>query len=529
MSFGYPQQYANGLNTNSQIRRSTDMINQRGANYQVLLTGSTYIPSMELDVDMYVNDELESRLQLVPFSIKENNSNGYDYKFNIRPYDFYVNYVQSEHYKYYYINDWYQTNSDINMNRDYTNIVKANYKFGYRYISGATVVTEYTGGTPTNDYNHYTVIPIGTSYTGFTASGYTNTGKYFDYVGGQFQLQDHYILQNFDQEVGTTITSGGTLYTLDVNRDLSPMSQFYMDGPSLPSPSTTARFLTESPRIQYIQDYESYSLSFLNGLTGDRQYNETDFAVFKFYNENNTLVNYFEQEINFSGTSWATPTTAYTDNLRVWFLPCGPVEIDNIFSTIAWSGVAYYTVQLYYGLPTDDPNRQSTGPIGPSSERFYFYLYENCLPQNTRIAWLNSKGGYDYFTFRSYRQDIKKINRTTFDNRYYATYLTSPDRDYGRSVKNLTTDVVEEFVLESEFLSVSYGEWLEELFLSPQVYEVKEDYISPLDRQDKVYKDLRPVQILSTEVEKINTKHRKLNKYRITMKYATSYFTNNGF
>jgi hypothetical protein len=56
-----------------------------------------------------------------------------------------------------------------------------------------------------------------------------------------------------------------------------------------------------------------------------------------------------------------------------------------------------------------------------------------------------------------------------------------------------------------------------------------EDYISPLDRQDKIYKDLTPVQVLSTEVEKITKKHRKLNKYRITLGVANTFFVNKGF
>jgi hypothetical protein len=84
-------------------------------------------------------------------------------------------------------------------------------------------------------------------------------------------------------------------------------------------------------------------------------------------------------------------------------------------------------------------------------------------------------------------------------------------------------------VLESDWLSVPMGNWLEQLFLSPQVYEMRPDFISPIDRQDKIYKDLRPVQVLSTEVETITKNHRKLNKYKITLKYATTYFTNKGF
>ncbi len=157
------------------------------------------------------------------------------------------------------------------------------------------------------------------------------------------------------------------------------------------------------------------------------------------------------------------------------------------------------------------------------------YLDANCGPEDTRLAFLNNRGGYDYYTFTKYRSDVKKISRKTYDSRYYATNIASPDRDFGRTVKTFDTEVEREFVLESDFLSVAYGDWLEQLFYSPQVYEMKEDYVSPLDRQDKIYKDLRPIQVLSTEVETINVKHKKLNKYRITCKYADGFFVNKGF
>ena len=97
------------------------------------------------------------------------------------------------------------------------------------------------------------------------------------------------------------------------------------------------------------------------------------------------------------------------------------------------------------------------------------------------------------------------------------------------SYQTFNTDIQREFVLESDYINVAYGEWLQQLFYSPQVYEVREDFISPMDRQDKVYKDLRPIQVLSTEVETITKKHRKLNKYRITCKYADGFFVNKGF
>ncbi len=533
MAFGYQQLYANGLNNNTQLRRATDMVYQRGGNYNIVLTGTSFESSMELDVDLYSDGTKVGRMQLVPFDV--NLSGGtYYYSFNLRPYNYLSNYVQSEHMQYYWKNDWFQTNNTININNSYPNIITANFKYGYRYVnSSGTTVTEYTGTTPTNNLNHYTNIPNCITATGFTASGFTNTGEYFDYVGGQFQMgSDKYILPNFDQEIGTVMGTGLTINTLDIYRRLSPMSQYLMDYPTLPEQSETARFLTDAPRIQYIQPDENYVLYYLNGQSGDRMVVEADYAVFKLYNSSNTLLSVngsWNQQLNFSGTTYASPT-GYTDTLTVNALPCGPADIQNLFLTgQTFTGVSYYTVQLYYSFPTNSTSRASIGPVGPVSEIFYFYLYNNCQPENTRLAFLNSKGGYDYYTFKSYRQDTKKISMQTYDSRYFSTDNSGPDINVGRSVKTFGTDVAREIVLESEFLSVPIAQWLEQMFYSPQVYEVKENFISPMDRQDKIYWDLRPVQILSTEVETITKKHRKLNKYRITLKYADTFFANQGF
>jgi hypothetical protein len=531
-TFGYPTQYANGLNNNSQLRRSSDMIYQRGGTYEINLTGDTFVSSLEMDVDLYVNDSKVGKMSLVPFDVVTSGpltGLTYTYKFNLRPYDYVSNYVDTEHYQYYHKNDWFTTNNIININNPYPNNVKANYKFGYKYMSGSTQITEYSGTTPTNDYNHYTDIPYNQSQTGFTASGFTNTGPYFDYVGGAFQMdKDHYILPNFDQEIGTVMGTGLTINTVDIYRRLSPMSQYLMDNPTVPEPSQTSRFLTDAPRIQYIQSDENYVLYYLAGQTGDRQVIPADYLVLQFYNSSNTRINYVQQQLNFSGTTYESPT-GYTDNLRVFNLPVGPQDIVNLYSSIDWSLVDYYTAQIFYGLPTNDPDRVTTGPVGPLSESFSFYLVDNCQPENTRLAFLNSKGGFDYFTFTSFRNDTKSIKTTTYDNRYYSPNLSSPDRNYGRSVKTFDTQVDREIVLESDYLSVEEGNWLEQLFYSPQVYIMDKDYISPMDRQDKYYKDLKPVTVVSTEVERITKKHRKLNKYRITLKMASSFFVNKGF
>ncbi len=98
MGFGYQQLYSNGLNSNTQLRRSADMIYQRGGTYEVVLTGDTYVTSMELDVDMFSNDSKVGRMSIVPYNVSQSGAT-YTYRFNIRPYDYMSNFVQTQHYQ----------------------------------------------------------------------------------------------------------------------------------------------------------------------------------------------------------------------------------------------------------------------------------------------------------------------------------------------------------------------------------------------------------------------------------------------
>ena len=533
-TFGYQLLYGNGLNSNSQIRRSTDMIYQRGGTYTIILEGDTYVSSMEMDVDIYVDGVRKGRQQVVPNSIVAGGP-GWEYTFNIRVYDYVSNFLESEHVKYYLKNDWLNTSNEIN-NKDYNNIVEVDIKYGYRYISGTTTVTEYTN-LPDNEFDHYTDIPNCLSTTGFTASDFTNTGNNFHFVGGVFQQDEKFYYPNQDQELGTIIGTGVTINTVDTYRRLSPMSQFLMDYPSLPEKSETSRFLTEAPRIQTVGENENYILYYLGGQTGDRQVIEADFAVFTFYDINNTRLYTFEQDL------YNDYPTGYTSNLNVRKVPCGPKEItelynENVFgnSGLAQGQIVYYTVQLFGAYSYVTGRHEAFGGLVPVSEIFYFYtcferesIKRCCGPESTRLSFLNPRGGYDYYTFTAFRNDTKKIDRKTYDNRHYSPSLNGPDHDFGRSSRVFNQEVTEEIVLETDYINVEKGEWLQGLFLSPQVYEVRETFISPLDSQEKLYLDLRPVEVISTDVETITKKHKKLNKYRITLKKSNTFFTNKGF
>lgn len=176
MAFGYPNLYANGLNSNTQIRRSVDMAYQRGATYGIYLTGSTYEQSLEMVVDIYINGVKEGRMEVVPYSVENlpsPNETDVAYKFNVRPYDYIQNFIEAEHYGKYKGMNWAQTNEEINIDDIYPNSVQFNLKYGYQYVSGTTVVREFTDD-PTNDLDHYTDIPSCPGSTGYTPTDLTN-------------------------------------------------------------------------------------------------------------------------------------------------------------------------------------------------------------------------------------------------------------------------------------------------------------------------------------------------------------------
>ena len=546
MSFGYPVNTL-GQNSPTQIRRSVDMIYQRGATYEVILTGTTYEESMELVVDMYNKDIKVGQMSLVPYNTSLSGATYY-YKFGIRPYDYMSNYIETQHYTMYTSANSFTLfnrqvnaapNNSVNIIKNfYRNITKANYKYGYRYYSGTTLVNEWTGTTPTNDLQHTWQLPNCQFQNQWQLNtNYTN-GIYFDYIGGQLQMDEHLFLPNFDQEMGfpLTLETGITIVLpTDYERNYSPASQFIFDYPRTPYQSEKSRFLTDAPRIQYIGLNEGYNLYYLQGQTGDRKVIEANQVVYTFYDENNTTLSRLNYPLitNSSEYNVFRAPTGFTDTLDIWVLPTGPLELSEIgvFNTSldAWSGVTYYTAQICSSYATNYTGFEAIGPVVPVSEKFYFYIKDNCLPQNTRLAWLNNRGGYDYYTFTAYRQDTKKITRQSYDSRLYTTTTSSPDRNIGRTIKTFATDVEQEIVLETDFLSVPIADWLQQLFYSPQVYIMNKDYISQVGPTSIVYKDLTPTQVLSTEVQTITKKHQKLNKYKITMKVGNNFFVNKGF
>lgn len=82
-----------------------------------------------------------------------------------------------------------------------------------------------------------------------------------------------------------------------------------------------------------------------------------------------------------------------------------------------------------------------------------------------RIAWLNSLGGVDYYTFKYISNSSKRITRVNFDKNLNYPYTNS-----SRGLTTYKLDNFDQWSVVSDPLSDGESEWLGDLFTSTEVY-----------------------------------------------------------
>jgi hypothetical protein len=115
-----------------------------------------------------------------------------------------------------------------------------------------------------------------------------------------------------------------------------------------------------------------------------------------------------------------------------------------------------------------------------------------------RLHWLNRLGGFDCFNFDRYYTETSQIERK-FYKRPYGN-VTSGSWSYAvsdRNNVNMINTSRKQFVIQTNWISETEAEWLEELMTSPVVY---------LEESATV---LKAVNIIDTSYE---TKYRQKDK-----------------
>ena len=237
---------------------------------------------------------------------------------------------------------------------------------------------------------------------------------------------------------------------------------------------------TGGKRVNYVRESDWHTVAFLNYNTAF--WSNILHIEVAYYDEDNAnlSVTYFDNEPSKGG---ALPTGSKTKFNALIYFGCGTANLENQgFSANAKpshagnSGWKYYTIR---GSSGDDTTVNADGSTGyPLDNEFYettrYYFIKDtsggCKYPIRRLAWFNSKGGYDYFNFMmksTQTLDITRDNYETLVGNFGGDYYSYNNTSRGKVTRK--TGAILRETLETDWILEKEGQLLESLFTSIRV------------------------------------------------------------
>lgn len=228
---------------------------------------------------------------------------------------------------------------------------------------------------------------------------------------------------------------------------------------------TQGKFLTNSPTATTVGNMERRYLSVFNFDTpdvGDLSVKKATFLVINTYqNSGGNLTNIYY----FQGNS------ATTIGFKGYHFPAGVANINmipfgnfvaGVYPSINIDTDYAYDITLFNGGPAIDVQISET-------RRFEF---EQCSRYDrVRLKFLNRLGQFDYFSFDLVSRDTITSEKTTFKkNLPISYYLGNTSGNREKTVLNSTNQKTKK--VTSNWVTDDVSTWLEELWTSPEVYEI---------------------------------------------------------
>ena len=295
--------------------------------------------------------------------------------------------------------------------------------------------------------------------------------------------------------------------TNDFGYDLTPyMLQNLADTPA-------GGYITNAPKDQYatINDYGTFA--FFNGM------NTFDFSFFvgsssppvgyKFTVKEIRIILRDSNNVQLGSTITMTNSqlnggwsgiagtgddaTNFTSQTKFLFAGVFPANLRgwSADAILHIANTSYYQIQAY---------DQDDLPLG---EEYRIHIVKECLYPPVRIAWLNKFGAWDYYTFlkkssknlKSQRKEYTKL-RGTWNGAVY-----NPNRPTGGQM-NYLVQTNETIKVNTDYITESEAEWLQELFNSQQMYIVNDYHFNT--GVNNINRFVEPV-ILTTSSYKVKT------------------------
>jgi len=301
----------------------------------------------------------------------------------------------------------------------------------------------------------------------------------------------------------TVLIYNGVLYDTDI-LNLSSSSGnfgFNLDQAGFIMNSNTDKFLTNAPTTQYIRENDYLTLSYFS------QYN-FDFLVggastthpsvktiqIQFYYNGSTTGSLITKTIQASAGGHAGYMN--DSNTKLQFAGVGTGNLVGAGETIPtnWD---YYTVKAL-----DDNSNVISGTYN------FYKQTEDCKEYETiRLTWLNKFGVWDYYnftkksvrTFNTQRMSYTQITGTWNTSRFRPDGHTGGTKYFGNNVK-------ESITLNTDYITENEAIWLEELFISNDVYILEQRSTDDAD-QGYMRKYIKP----TTIIDKKHTRKTKAN------------------
>ena len=227
-----------------------------------------------------------------------------------------------------------------------------------------------------------------------------------------------------------------------------------------------------------------------------------------------------ENSASHGGAKPETGSEVNEDIERIIYFGCGPANLEA--STVTptggssgdaqpsnFSDWAYYTIQA-----TND------GGVSNVSQLYYFILDDdNCKGFNVRrLAWINSKGCWDYYNFKMKSIQTVGVNRNNYETMLgdynSATYSYN---NFDRGKRTRKTEARMKETLNTDFISESEADFLQNLMVSTNVYLIENDYTD----------FTVPVMVSNSSFVKKTLANNKLKiQYAINIEYANPINTN---
>tara|TARA_R110002020_G_scaffold209230_2_gene415199 strand:+ start:9561 stop:10991 length:1431 start_codon:yes stop_codon:yes gene_type:complete len=394
----------------------------------------------------------------------------------------------------------------------FDNYVSPDYEGGDAMSTNSTWKSKYKGVNYSFDYPH-TIHMVDEFATNKNSVRYFAINFYVEYALSFTQvvledrtnqtMSERYIMFNgyLDNTDILFQSNGGFSYNFELN--------------NFTLKDDDSKFLTNAPTKQYVRLNDFMTIPFFNNLTVSNSSFEmapsgglpcVSSLLFTFY-YNGSQTGTISAQSN-TVTDGGFYDITMDSNGHIVFGGIGPANLanDSVPIPANWD---YYTVQA----------RDSGGNFISKTYEFY-QQYDDCKGFETiRLTWLNKWGTWDYYNFT--KKSTRTINKSPVTYHQLGGTWNDPKysiKGYKGGKRILNNGANEEITINSDYITEAEAIWLEELFVSTDVFILNENSTDTSIGTVKKY--IEPVIVKSTTHIRKTQANDNLIQYSIDLEKA---------